>query len=82
LEELLKVTHNPKAIALTIFLKPEFRNIKDKAREVAQDLELTLLRDITVKAAIYHDPKDDSTVLAEDRDIIKFYKMFEMGDAP
>ena len=82
LEELLKVTHNPKAIALTIFLKPEFRNIKDKAREVAQDLELTLLRDITVKAAIYHDPKDDTTVLAEDRDIIKFYKMFEMGDAP
>ena len=80
LEELLKVTHNPKAIALTVFLKPEFRSIKDKAREVAQDLELTLLRDITVKAAIYHDPKDEATVLADDRDIIKFYKMFEMGD--
>ena len=80
LEELLKVTHNPKAIALTVFLKPEFRSIKDKAREVAQDLELTLLRDITVKAAIYHDPKDEATVIADDRDIIKFYKMFEMGD--
>ena len=78
LEELLKVTQNPKAIALTVFLKPEYRQIKDKAREVAQDLGLTLLRDITMKAAIYYDPKIESTILEEDRDLITFYKQFEL----
>ena len=81
LEELLKVTQNPKAIALTVFLKPEYRQIKEKAREVAQDLGLTLLRDISIKAAIYYDPKDEETIIAEDRDLIKFFKLFELGDS-
>ena len=49
----------------------------DKAREVAQDLELTLLKDIVNKTAIYYDPSDETTLLPEDKDLIKFYSMFE-----
>jgi DNA-directed RNA polymerase II subunit RPB1 len=80
LKELLKVTQNPKATSLTVFLKPEFRGKKEKAREVAQDLELTLLRDITTKAAIYFEPNPDkeSTILPEDRDLIQFFHIFEL----
>ena len=77
LKELLKVTQNPKAISLTVYLKPEFRGSKDKARQVAQDLELTLLKDITVKTAIYFDPKDAETVVEDDADLIQFYRLFE-----
>ena len=80
LKELLKVTHNPKAISLTIHLKPEFRGSKEKARQVAQDLELTLLKDITVKTGIYFDPAENNVELStieEDRDLISFYKLFE-----
>ena len=77
LKELLKVTQNPKAISLTVYLKPEFRGSKDKARQVAQDLELTLLKDITEKTAIYFDPKDSETVVEDDADLIEFYKLFE-----
>ncbi len=79
LKELLKVTQNPKATSLTVFLKPEFRTKKEKAREVAQDLELTLLRDITVKAAIYYDPDAEkgTTILEEDLDLIRFFNIFE-----
>uniref|UniRef100_A0A6C0IBR6 DNA-directed RNA polymerase n=1 Tax=viral metagenome TaxID=1070528 RepID=A0A6C0IBR6_9ZZZZ len=77
LKELLKVTENPKAISLTVYLKPEFRENKDKVREVAQDLELTLLRDIVVKAGVYYDPSDETTLVGEDSDLIKFYKLFE-----
>jgi len=80
LKELLKVTQNPKAISLTIPLKKEFRNSIDKAREVAQDLELTLLKDIVTKAAIYFDPKKEESVLEEDRKLLQFYKMFETKD--
>jgi len=75
LKELLKVTQNPKATSLTVFLKPEYRTKKEKAREVAQDLELTLLRDITIKAAIYFDP--DAENLEEDKELITFFKIFE-----
>lgn len=79
LRELLKVTQNPKATSLTIYLKPEFRDSKDKAREVVQDLELTLLRNITEKVAIYWDESDNSTVVEEDKKLLEFYKMFESG---
>ena len=82
LKELLKVTQNPKAISLTVTLKPEIRDSKEKARKVAQDLELTLLKDITVKAAIYYDPDDSESVLAEDRPLIAFYKAFEQEVEP
>ena len=81
LKELLKVTQNPKAVSLTIHLKPEYRNSKEKAREVAQDLELTLLRDMAVKTAIYYDPSDSNTVLKEDKDLLAFYKLFEIASS-
>jgi DNA-directed RNA polymerase II subunit RPB1 len=81
LKELLKVTQNPKAVSLTIHLKPEYRNSKEKAREVAQDLELTLLRDMAVKTAIYYDPSDSNTVLKEDQDLLAFYKLFEISSS-
>jgi len=80
LKEVLKVTQNPKATSLTIALLPEFANNKTKAREVAQELELTLLRDMTVKTAIYYDPSDSLSVLKEDRDLLAFYKLFEVSD--
>ena len=79
LRELLKVTQNPKATSLIIYLKPEYRNNKDKAREVVQDLELTVLRNITDKVAIYWDEKDDTTVIEQDRELMRFYSMFEQG---
>jgi DNA-directed RNA polymerase II subunit RPB1 len=79
LKELLKVTQNPKGTALTVFLKPEYRTKKEKAREVAQDLELTLLRDITVNARIYFDPQivESQTVIEEDRPLLNFFHIFE-----
>jgi DNA-directed RNA polymerase II subunit RPB1 len=79
LRELLKVTQNPKATSLTITLKPEYRGNKDKAREVVQDLELTILRNITEKVAIYWDENDDDTVIEEDKALLKFYRLFEQG---
>ena len=77
LRELLKVTQNPKASSLTIYMKPEYRNNKDKAREVVQELELTVLRNITDKVAIYWDEKDEDTVIKEDKELMRFYSLFE-----
>jgi DNA-directed RNA polymerase II subunit RPB1 len=80
LKEVFKVTKAPKATSLGIFLKPEFREDKEKAREVAQDLELTMLRDIVTTAGLYYDPKDETTVVPEDRELVAFYKLFEQRD--
>lgn len=80
LKEVFKVTKSPKATSLNISLKPEFRDDKEKAREVAQDLELTMLRDIVKTAGLYYDPKDDETVIPEDRNLLAFYKLFEQRE--
>ena len=77
LKELLKVTQNPKAISLTIPLKKKFRESIEKARQVAQDLELTLMKDIVMKTAIYFDPSHQNSVLADDKDILEFFNLFE-----
>jgi DNA-directed RNA polymerase II subunit RPB1 len=79
LRECLKVTQNPKATSLTITLKPEYRSNKEKAREVVQDLELTILRNITEKVAIYWDENEEDTVIDDDKVLLKFYKLFEEG---
>lgn len=81
LREILKVTKNPKATSLTIYMKPEYRQNKEKARELVQDLELTLLRTITNKVAIYWDPTDEATVVEEDRQLLAFYRDME-GPTP
>jgi DNA-directed RNA polymerase II subunit RPB1 len=80
LKEVFKVTKAPKATSLNIALKPEFRDDKEKAREVAQDLELTMLRDIVKTLGLYYDPKDETTVIPEDRDLLAFYKLFEQRE--
>jgi len=80
LKEVFKVTKAPKATSLNIALKPEFRDDKEKAREVAQDLELTMLRDIVTTVGLYYDPKDDSTVVPEDKALLAFYKLFEQRE--
>lgn len=77
LRELLKVTKNPKATSLTITMKPEYRASKDRAREVQQDLELTILRNITERVAIYWEPSEETTVLEEDRDLLHFARLVD-----
>ena len=77
LKEVFKVTKSPKATSLSIFLKPEFREDKEKAREVAQDLELSMLRDIVTTVGLYYDPKDEDTIVEKDRDLLAFYRLFE-----
>jgi DNA-directed RNA polymerase II subunit RPB1 len=76
-KELLKVTRNPKATSLTVYMKPAFRQNKDAVREVLQDFELTLLKDIVQKSAIYYDPHERETIIEEDRELIEFYNLFE-----
>jgi DNA-directed RNA polymerase II subunit RPB1 len=82
LKELLKATRNPKASVLSIYLKPELRKSKEEARRIAQELEFTLLQDIVTVARIYFDPRDDSTVIAQDAEWLSFFLAYEnLGQA-
>jgi len=77
LKELLKATRNPKAVSLTVHLRKDLRGSKDEARRVAQELEFTVLQDLTTVARIYFDPRDDATLIAEDAEWLAFYAGYE-----
>lgn len=76
LRELLHVTKNPKNPSLTIHLKDEYSNDKDKITSIMNILELTRLRDITLNVAIYYDPNEHN-VSDGDRKIMEFFGHFE-----
>lgn len=87
LKELLKVTKNPKATSLKVYLRPDIRASKTDAQAVLLDLELTSLRDLTLTARIYLNPKPDN-VSADDKDFVRYVNAFNArmaaarGDAP
>ena len=77
LKELFKVTQNPKATGLTVFMRPDIRNSKEDARRLTQSLEFTLLRDVVTTCRIYYDPRDADTLIAEDQEWLSFFAEFE-----
>jgi DNA-directed RNA polymerase subunit A" len=77
LKELLKVTQNPKATSLTIYLRPDLRNKKEEARRLAQELEFTMLKDLVTVSRIYYDPRDSATLITDDQEWLSFFGAFE-----
>lgn len=77
LEELLKVTKNPKAVETTIGLRKDIRDSKEEARHVAQTLEYTLLKDIVTISRIYYDPRDTDTLISDDSEWLAYFASFE-----
>jgi DNA-directed RNA polymerase II subunit RPB1 len=82
LKELLKVSQNPKATSLTIPLRPDIRTSKEDARRLAQELEFTMLRDLVTISRIYYDPRDDDSLIAEDKEWLSFFAAFEQDSTP
>lgn len=81
LKELLKVTQNPKATSLTIYLRPDLRSSKEDARRLTQELEFTTLKDLVTVSRIYYDPPaSTTTVVAEDEKWLSFFNRFEQAN--
>jgi len=81
LKELLKVTQNPRATSLTIYLRPDIRNVKEEARRLAQEMEFTMLKDLVTVSRIYYDPRDSATLITEDQEWLSFFSAFEQEAA-
>ena len=78
-EELLRLSKNPKTPSLTIFLKEEHRYEQSKARNIANIIEYTKLSDLIISSQIFFDPKEDVTVIPDDEQLLReFYKYEEI----
>jgi len=84
LKELFKVTQNPKATSLTIFLRSDLRGSKEEARRLAQELEFTMLKDLVTTSRIYYDPPTTpgQTLIEADQEWLAFFTEFEATNGP
>lgn len=77
IEEILRLTKNPKKPSLTVFLKPIDEGEQSKAETYANMLEHTKLVDVVKSAQIYFDPQETATVIEQDRHVVEQFYEFE-----
>ena len=77
IEEILRLTKNPKNPSLTISLRPLDSLDKDRAMKYSSMIEHTRLHDIVKSVQIYFDPLDDNTVVEDDRPMLADYYEYE-----
>lgn len=77
IEEILRLTENPKNPSLTVHLKPVDELEKDRATVYANMLEHTRLVDVVKSIQICFDPLERSSFIKEDKVVIDQYYEFE-----
>jgi DNA-directed RNA polymerase beta' subunit/intein/homing endonuclease len=77
IEEILRLTKNPKHPSLTVYLKPIGQEDKDKATKYSTILEHTRLIDVVKSIQICFDPNEESTSVEEDRLLLDQFYEFE-----
>ena len=77
IEEILRLTKNPKNPSLTIHLKPLDEGEQDKATKYANMLQHTKLVDVIKSVQICFDPNDKATTIMDDRLLMDQFYEFE-----
>jgi DNA-directed RNA polymerase II subunit RPB1 len=77
LEELIGLTENTKKPALTLPLLPADRHSRERAVEIAHQIESLTLHDLVAQAAVVYDPVDAATRVPEDADWLREFGAFQ-----
>jgi DNA-directed RNA polymerase II subunit RPB1 len=77
IEEILRLTPNPKNPSLTVYLKPIDEVDQEKATKFATMIEHTKLVDVVKSIQICFDPNMYSTNIEDDRLLLEQYYEFE-----
>jgi DNA-directed RNA polymerase II subunit RPB1 len=81
IEELLRLTNNPKNPSLTIHLKHMDETDKDKAANYANMIEYTKLSDLVKSMQICFDPSERTTSIEADKTLLdQFYEFEDIVD--
>jgi len=78
LRELLHVSANIKSPSVTVYLKDDYKEDKNKAQYAKNKLEYTLLKDIISDCCVYYEPGNATldTDIKEDVEFLEMYKLF------
>ena len=77
IEEILRLTKNPKNPSLTVHLKQADETSQDKAAHYANILEHTKLVEVVKRVQICFDPDDQNSIINDDQELMNQYYEFE-----
>jgi len=77
IEELLRLTKNPKNPSITVFLKHADEENRERASYYSKMIEYTKLVDVVKSVVVCFDPNENNTVIEEDQLLLKQYYEFE-----
>ena len=77
IEEILSLSSDIKNPSLSVYLKPEDEQYKEKAQTIMYMLEHTKLEEVVKTVEVCFDPDDLNTLISEDKDTIEQYRAFE-----
>jgi DNA-directed RNA polymerase II subunit RPB1 len=77
IEEILRLTKNPKNPSMTVFLKPQDQHDQERSANFANMLEHTKLSDMVKTVQICFDPNEMNTSIIQDRLLMEQYYEFE-----
>ena len=80
IKELLSVTKNIKAPAVTVYLDETIRKHKNESKKVLNSIQTSYFKDIVKSSKIYFDPDDFNTTIEDDRLFLATYKEFIKAD--
>lgn len=76
MKELLSVTKNIKAPAMTVYIDKNIRRNKTDAKKVLNTVQTTFFRDIVKHSKIYFDPETFETTVDDDQLFLETYREF------
>ena len=77
IEEILRLTENPKRPSATVYMKPYEQHEKDRAANYCNMIQYTKLVDVVKSAEICFDPNDHATNVHTDQELIDQFYEFE-----
>ena len=77
IEEILRLTKNPKNPSLTVHLNPIDETDRNKATQYSNMMEHTKLVDVIKSVQICFDPTDSSTTILEDKLLLEQFREFD-----
>jgi DNA-directed RNA polymerase II subunit RPB1 len=77
IEEILRLTKNPKNPSLTIYMRPAEEQSKEKSIQYTHMLEHTKIADLVKRVQICFDPNDRNSVVPDDKFWLQQYYAFE-----
>ena len=77
IEEILRLTKNPKNPSMTVFMNPQEEMDIEKVNNYAVALTHTKLIDVVQSVQVYFDPMEQTTQIEEDRVMLEQFYQFE-----